>query len=219
MPLTNEKLPNDVLAAIEDVNVAQKIKNIGIKYQLHLDQVGVLSTEIDSVMRGVVHPDEFVARIEEALGISTETAIDIATDVNIEIFLSIRQSLMSMHEAEEAAEDVTAPVSAPAPIPAQPPAPQKQAQEELTSSREDILAGIENPEPAIHPISAVDQTIPGPAMRTEVTPADKVAATSFINGKLTETVTRPPQKAIFKEKKAPEKPNTYKADPYREPIM
>ncbi len=211
-------LPEDVKKAIDSSDVPLKLQAIGKRHNLQIDKIGILEGEVAAVMLGINHPDNLVDTIESALEVSTAEAMAITVEINTEIFLSIRQSLMSMHEAAEtSAEESAAPT--PAPTPASSPIPSKPAVEEPMSSREDILAGIENPEPAIHPISAVDQTIPGPAMRAEITPADKAAATSFIAGKLTETMTQPPQKAVFEEKKVPEKPKTYTADPYREPIM
>jgi hypothetical protein len=191
-------LPEDVKKAIESSDVSQKIQDIGRKYSLHMDQIGALDDEIGAVMTGAIHPDEFVDTIEEKLNIDTDKAISITTDVNLDIFQAIRESLMKMHGPEVQVVEKT-PVSAPSDLEA--------------TERQDILAEIENPTPTIHPISAADQTIAGPMMPKEMT-------TDLITGKLSGTVTIPSQKMTVPvenpAQNLPPKPRTYAADPYRE---
>ncbi len=80
--------------------------------------------------------------------------------------------------------------------------PEKPQPTPETGSREEILAEIEDPKPSIQPITTSSQ-------------GDAVA-NAFIEGKLTETVRMPQQKATI-ELKNPEPPKKYSADPYREP--
>ena len=146
------------------------IKSIGDRHGLHIDQLGILEEEIGLVMSGKGPADDFVSNIENRLDISTQHAIDLATDVNVEIFIPARQSTFN-----------------------------KRSDPEKGISREDILSEIENPTPVAHPISTFDQTPAGPAVPREIiseknsTPDD--TAHEFIGGKLTEPVSLPTKKA------------------------
>src|SRR5437868_2887280 len=95
-----DSLPNDVKQAIDSSDVALKLEDLGKKYDLHMDQIGILEEEVGKVMLGITHPDEFVDVIEQKLNIDTDKAIALTTDVNMEIFLSIRESLIKMHDAD-----------------------------------------------------------------------------------------------------------------------
>lgn len=72
-----------------------------------------------------------------------------------------------------------------------------------STNRASILSEIENPTPTTQPISIADQTISGPAAQKEV-------VTDLVASKLATTVTIPSQPV--------EKPKSYAADPYREPL-
>lgn len=95
-----DMLPEDIKKAITSSEVPAKLSAIGTKHGLHVDQLGALEEETARVMLGMVHPNEFVDRIENHLDISTDEAIAITKDVNVDIFLSIRDSLMGLHEKE-----------------------------------------------------------------------------------------------------------------------
>lgn len=216
-----DAVPEDVREQVTSEEVAQTLTEIGKSHALHIDQQGILDEETLYIMLGVENPDNFIGTLQNRLGIDEGKAISIARDINEKVFLRIRQSLMAMHEEEKEAEEAPAPAPTSAPAQATAPslAPQiPQPAPEDTSAREDILADIENPTRAVHPISAADQGIPRPAPKTEITPEDKATAANFIAGKLSQTVSVPPQKAVFEEKKASEKPKGYSTDPYREPL-
>ena len=97
-------LPEDLKKAMTEVNTAETIHNIGQKHHLHIDQIGDLADEIGLTMLGLTKPDEFVNNIKNRLQIDETTAEQIAREVNEQIFLPIRESLMKLHEAEEAHE-------------------------------------------------------------------------------------------------------------------
>ncbi len=212
-----DTVPEDVREQVTSDEVAQTPVEIGKAHALHIDKQGILDEETLYIMLGIENPNSFVDKLRSRLGIDEGKAISIARDINEKIFLRIRRSLMDMHEIEKASE-VPEPPASQVPIPAPMPRPEPAVTEKL-SSREDILADIENPPPTIHPISSADQTIPGPAIKKEITLEDEVAAKNFVSGKLSGTVYVRPQKAVFEDKKPEEKPKSYPADPYREPIM
>lgn len=213
-----DTVPEDVREQVTSDEVAQALSEIGKHHALHIDKQGILDEETLYIMLGIENPDNFVDKLQGRLGIDEGKAIAIARDINEKVFLRIRQSLMDMQEAEKAPET---PAPSAAQVPTPPPVPRQDqaAPAEKISSREDILADIENPPPTIHPISSADQTIPGPAPKKEITIEDEVAAKNFVSGKLSGTVYVRPQKAVFEDKKPEEKPKSYPADPYREPIL
>jgi len=206
-----ETLPADVKAAITSPEIANKIQEIAQNHKLHLDQAGILEEEISLVMLGINHPDNFVNKIEERLGLPTEEAVGLAVDVNDEVFMSIRESLMKMHgEDQDAGEEIhNGPAEAP-------------VETAEFASKDDILKEIENPTPVRKPISIADQTIAGPATSREVIPepapmpeaAKQEVAKDFIGSKLAEGVNIPAQKTVIE----PQKPKNYSVDPYREPL-
>ncbi len=195
-----DSLPADIKAAITSTDVAQKLTDIGQKHQLHLDQVETLEEEVTLAMLGVTSLDDFVDRVEEKLNVDSDMAIDIATDVNEEVLLSIRESIQKIQLSQE----------------------ENEAPEEVPNAeREQILSDIENPRPTAErgatPITNPEREIAARSA-TDSFVADKLSAPSISVGK-TETVKVP---------QSPEAPGThppageagkkYSADPYREPI-
>ena len=194
-----QQLPINIQKAIEQVDIAKKIQTLGQKYGLHMDQIGLMAEEIDAVIVGETDSQELVDKIESRLSLDTERAITMTTDINIEIFAPLREAVLKLN-SEQTEKPSTQSVS---------PEP----------TRDSILAEIENPTPSIHPISAVDQTVPGPARSLEIIPETaNTVAHDFIGSKLTETVSLPSQKAAVTLKAPEVKPKSYAADPYREAI-
>ncbi len=167
-----------------------RLRVLGSKYNLHVDQLGILEQEIVAVLTGASATEDFVEKIEEDLSLSTEQAIDIATDVNMEIFLPVRESLIQPQEIETPSESIASD----------------------DSERAQILAEIEDPTPVQHPISiAQDAALPAIPRAQEVSVATapvttpQTAARDFIATKLTETAPSPVQKKPY-------------VDPYREAV-
>ena len=123
-------LPEDIKKVISDADLPTKIENIANKNDLHIDQSGGLVTEVYLVMLGVDKSDNFAKNISKNLGISLNLAIAIEGDINKEIFLPIRESLMEMSKVQETIEE-------------------KANSEDTTTNenREQILNDIENPKP------------------------------------------------------------------------
>jgi len=163
-------LPTDIQAAMGSTHVVEKLQALGQKYSLHLDQLGQLETCVTKTMLGIDKTSDFIENIEENLQISTEDAINIATDVNISIFLPIRDSLMKIQGETETKTNIAAKES-----------------EAVNPQKEDILAEIENPTPVQPPISSAGVVIPKVPQATTV-------AHEFIAGKMNEPVSLPAQK-------------------------
>lgn len=158
-----------------------------------------------AVMDGSLHSDEFVDAIEEKLGIDTDEAIAITTEVNLDIFQAIRQAMQGQPSVKPSQQPVETP------------------------DRDSILSEIENPTPTVHPISAADQTIPGAAAPKEVVTdlvASKLTGTVMIPSQKINIPAQIPQNqpnsSAPQAAPAPKpaaKPQSYGADPYREPLM
>jgi hypothetical protein len=196
-----ESLPEDIKAAIKSEETGETIRQIGARHGLHIDQIGLLQEATLGVMAGYIHPDDYVEKLQDAVGIDEDISIEVATDVNAEVLLPLRNSIMQIRGSESAQE------------------PLSTSRTEMEASKEDILAEIENPTPVAHPISSVDQTIPGPAKPREITPGSGNGAMGFIGEKLTQSVSMPAQRVeVPQNPKAQQKPKGYAADPYREPL-
>ena len=99
------KLPREIKSVLDSEENADKIYELGNKYKLHIDKIGLLSQEINLVMFGVVKPQEFIPNLREKLKISDEEARVIAKEVNEQIFNPIRESLKQVHAMGEMAKE------------------------------------------------------------------------------------------------------------------
>ena len=147
------KLPEEIKAVISAEDVTDKITAIGDKHNLLLDKQGVLVDEISLVMFGLTHPDKFVESIKNRLEISQSEAEAIATDVNNEILLEIREELKKI-SAKNAEEEKTSNLAHDSEHPVE------SDEHHATLKREDILRDIEDPTPvkAPRPVSATNST-------------------------------------------------------------
>lgn len=182
------------------------------RYQLHIDQGGVLERELLLMLLGQEQPVDFMAALQGA-GIAAETVSSLTTDINQEVFVKLRQAEVS---AATAIQPVSTPVSAPTPIISTPVAPVTtpvQAQAPLPAA---TPTPVPTPTPApavvptftpVAPISSIPTSMPTPQPRTMMQdmkeakehPAPRPAAPSENKEALHN---------ILKE---------YGVDPYREP--
>jgi hypothetical protein len=96
-----EKLPAEVQIAVTSTEVNGKIEEIAKKHNLLIDEEGELVDEIGLVMLGLVKSSDFVDHIVSRCSIDENTALDIAHDVNTEVFSAIKQQMMQIEEIEE----------------------------------------------------------------------------------------------------------------------
>lgn len=94
-------LPEDLQDAIFSEDISTKVMAIGKKYGLNLDKIEELHTATTSVILGTLHPRNFTMELSKNLGIDDMSAKKIATEVNEQIFLPIRESLKKIHEVSE----------------------------------------------------------------------------------------------------------------------
>jgi hypothetical protein len=154
-------IPDEFKKLAESPELYDQSEKIGEKFGLHIDQIGELDAEIRDILTGTVSSDDFIEHIQQRLEISGEKAAQITEEVNREVFQAVKRLLQSQ------AAEVT---------------PQTQAADNSTSSfekagnlsieqtvrddnrptapvpadlenKENILNGIENPQPGNEKIS------------------------------------------------------------------
>ncbi len=159
-----DELPADVSEAITDPSVGEKIRAIGKKYNLHIDQLGSLMGATNLVMIGLIPPEEFKTALREKVGIDDMTAGAIASDISEQIIKDIREK-MKVHEEigqKFTDEELDALLD--------------QAEEEIAGTPDQFAqTGIEILES--HPIP--DEAAPDMATPPGTTPAPKSATTTF----------------------------------------
>lgn len=87
------KLPPELRKAIADSAWEKKILAIGKRNGLHIDQLGVLQSELALAISGLIDFDEFFAEIQKRLSITSSVAQDVVDGANAEIFSVIRDRL------------------------------------------------------------------------------------------------------------------------------
>jgi hypothetical protein len=92
-----DKLPQSLKVALESVDSAKKVVDVGRKYGLHVDKLGELGAETGMVILGFTHPGQFLGRLTRRLGMSENAVRPIAQEINTEIFLKIREALKEVN--------------------------------------------------------------------------------------------------------------------------
>lgn len=111
-----ETLPANVQALVIGNEIAKTITPISVKYDLHIDQGGVLAEIAILVMLGLVKTTDFIAELERGLGITKIKAGDIAYEIDQKLFKPIREDLKKTAEAKTA-EPVAPLISTQSPLP------------------------------------------------------------------------------------------------------
>lgn len=98
-----KEAPDKVKQLVGSEELAEVLATITKKYQLHLDQAGVIGDEINFVILGLARADQFTQNILNQANLSTEKTNEIAKEVNDKIFLKLRESLKQIRPKEETA--------------------------------------------------------------------------------------------------------------------
>ena len=69
------------------------VKNLMFKYQLRVDQGGVLEREIMLLLMGIENPDEFTQALVEEARLDQKTVNGIVQDVNDQIFIPLQKEM------------------------------------------------------------------------------------------------------------------------------
>lgn len=91
-------LPEDIQNVLTAMASVDTIFAIGKKHGLMIDQIGKMADEIWKVMLGLADPKDFIRNLASALGIESEKASAIASDVNTQMFQLIRESLRKLYD-------------------------------------------------------------------------------------------------------------------------
>jgi|SRR3989344_949367 len=118
--------PQPVRDVIEDVQTALYIAELGQKYSLHIDKIGMLAELNRNMLLGLVGPEEFLQELVAA-GIQDKDAREIMTEINQKIFVPLREQMKKRPPtATEPVKPVapqmapSRPMGAPAPLYARP---------------------------------------------------------------------------------------------------
>ena len=95
-------LPAPLQEAIFAVETADEMMKIEKKNSLQIDQTGTLAETTGLVMLGLLPLKDFVAEIEKQLGIERARASAIADDVNLAVFIKIRDLIQNAANAPKA---------------------------------------------------------------------------------------------------------------------
>jgi hypothetical protein len=177
-----EKLPKDLQDAISSPEVHDSIVAIGNKYGLHVDQLGEMVDLVGLVMLGLSPSNDFIKDFAQQAEVKNDIASSIANDINKEIFGKIRSSMQSIEAKNQAIETEQTKSQqsisdleriggfsiepnavqnengvAPANLP---------GAEEVTESKDDLMAGIEDPKEN-HTDIIVDNLLAGPVASIE----------------------------------------------------
>jgi len=99
-----DTLPLSLKKFITELDMGEIVKKFQSKYNLHVDQMGTSTTEINAVMTGLTPNSQFSRNISTKLGISEDVANLITYDLNQEIFSQIRRELEKIAIPEDSQE-------------------------------------------------------------------------------------------------------------------
>lgn len=109
-------LPNELKDTISSREAAEALYHIGTANGLRIDEMDMLSKQTGLVLLGVTHPNDFVARLRDALPMSRDKVPAIAGAVSEQIFAPIHDMLIAAHKKDappQAASEPTAIKSVP----------------------------------------------------------------------------------------------------------
>jgi hypothetical protein len=138
-----DSLPESIQELILSSNYQDTLIEIGKKYQLNVEQLGLLEQETTLVMMGLTPTKDFEVELTRELNIDKIKGNQIVTEINEKIFLTIRDLLKLMYtpEGEEPSVEETSEEKEPKT------SPDKGRQEGFNlESRDELLEKIENPE-------------------------------------------------------------------------
>jgi hypothetical protein len=196
------ELPEDVRNAINDDGLDEKIKAIGQKFNLHIDQIGALGDEVMLALLGFTPLAGFAGELAAQLSLDPVLAQTIVAEINSSIFVSIRESMQKFAEgrstplpAPDTKPAATMTPSAPAPI---------------------VAPSAPAPAPALPAvIGPTTQVIAKPTTAPPLSP-DMHAAETIMSKTVVQVAPQTPVAPVAPVD--PAQPLSYKADPYREPV-
>lgn len=204
-----EKLPPEVRTAITSPDLRKKLKEVGDRNKLHIDQLGILEDETVLVMMGLEDPNNFLDNLVKQVHIERSVAEKVEHEIGEQIFMPIREAMKKFMAAEQpiigAGENIQN-----TPVSKLPPIAPRQMTPEASS-----LPVVSTPPPLpvvpSAPVSTPVVTPPPPVPpKPPVPPSNMAQADTMLSQKTVDLGAASP-------KTAPSVPDSYKKDPYREP--
>jgi nucleotide-binding universal stress UspA family protein len=94
-------LPKPVKDAINSFDWARDVFQVGRKYNLHVDDIGELQTEVMLVVLGLTSPREFEDEVHARIESDSEKASAMCEEINIKVFMRIRDFMKNYYAEEE----------------------------------------------------------------------------------------------------------------------
>jgi hypothetical protein len=206
-PLTSSRkdipaksFPTALQEAVDSVEITDEIKEIGKKYNLHIDVLGLLVDEVHRVMKGDTQVADFTKLLEKNLGLERKTASSIVEDLNKQVFFPIRAYMKG--QPEDSNENVH-------------PLDREELLEEIQT--EPITSQKAEPNPQEEPAKPIFTRIHhGSLEKTSDKLEEKIQKKHF--GSSVEDSSGPPELERGPQEVRPSGPRPYATDPYREPL-
>jgi hypothetical protein len=93
-----ETLPAAIKTLLYSPEMFASLKQVGEKYQLHIDQVGILEAETSEVMLGYTETATFPSVLSDSLNIDEAKATLIAKEIDETLFAKIREDMKKLYE-------------------------------------------------------------------------------------------------------------------------
>lgn len=203
----HNQIPQQIVDAIESSWVFEALEKIGETYGLHIDQIGQLDVDTRRTLLGKEKSSDYIKNITENLEISSELAEKIATDVNTQIFLPLREHLQKTQEAVESV------VEQPQSTPSTPPPPANPVEK---VGNINIIRRPASSSPQYN-----DSKLDKDAVLHDLENIEKLKpqnAPNFVEHLLGNPVQSPAQTEVKKPTPPPQPQKKYDTDPYREQI-
>src|SRR3989344_2966678 len=213
-----QKIPQEVRDLIGSDKLSKGLQAILQKYQLHVDQTGLLGNEINYLLLGLIDQGRFLHDLKEELKLSEEQSKKIAEDVGEQIYAPIRKELQEIYKPAQVEMQSEKPLVTPLPEKPVQRAEKKELGEDLERSH--LLKEIE----AIAVPRESELRITNNELRggqKNVTPPVNLPKGNIAEAKLASMFNLPRQELkqeaeIMNEAKNEQK--QYSVDPYREPV-
>ncbi len=208
-------LPEEIDTLLYSAEMYAAIKQVSVKYKLHIDQMDLLESETSQVLLGRTTTEQFPQVIAKSLQIDQAQANEIAKEVNDLLFAKVRDAMKAVYEKGKQEPKVigvgempkpTAPLpTPPSPTPPSMPPPAPASIPTPTLKVEEVKPlGVETM-PKAPTTSAVDNPL--------LHAADKMLSEPTVSKLPTPPVSEKPSATTS----SATDPKKYNLDPYREP--
>ncbi len=149
---TNTSIPKEILSIIESGEVYGDLEMIATKYGLNLDELGQLHSDTEKLMIGRTKSYDFSRIITASLGVSSDVANNIVSDINNNIFKKVRSFMQNPGQQviRPSQPPTPTPTPSPVPIPKSPPKIQFQPLPTIQTPYKNPITSQANP-PIIRP--------------------------------------------------------------------